>query len=62
MDKRNILFIGGDERQLHCASYLYRIGYEVSIIGFEKYAEIIVNPMKNILSSFIGVSNIVLAK
>ena len=40
MDKRNILFIGGDERQLHCASYLYRIGYEVSIIGFEKYAEI----------------------
>ena len=40
MDKRNILFIGGDERQLFCAKQLYHIGYEVSIIGFEKYSGI----------------------
>lgn len=40
LDKRNILFIGGDERQLFCAKYLYRAGYEVSIIGFDKYRDI----------------------
>ena len=36
MDKRNILFIGGDERQLYCAKSLYDCGYEVSLFGFEK--------------------------
>ena len=40
MDKRSILFIGGDERQLYCATHLYRIGYEVSIIGFDTYPDV----------------------
>lgn len=37
MDKRNILFIGGDERQIFCAKKLYDSGYEVSVLGFEKF-------------------------
>ena len=40
MDKQNILFVGGDKRQIYCAKQLYDRGYEVSIIGFEKYPEI----------------------
>ncbi|MBR0415258.1 MAG: hypothetical protein IJI67_09335 [Clostridia bacterium] len=40
MDKRNILFIGGDERQIYCAKKLYDCGYEVSLFGFEKYHDI----------------------
>jgi len=40
MDKRNILFIGGDERQIFCAKMLYDCGYEVSLFGFEKYNDI----------------------
>lgn len=36
MDKQNILFVGGDKRQIYCAKQLFESGYEVSIIGFEK--------------------------
>ena len=39
MDKRNILFIGGDERQIYCAKFLYDCGYEISVFGFENYSE-----------------------
>lgn len=40
MDKRNILFIGGDERQIFCATQLYNCGYEVSVFGFEEYSSL----------------------
>ncbi|MBR2590858.1 MAG: hypothetical protein IKE65_08035 [Clostridia bacterium] len=40
MDKQNILFVGGDKRQIYCAKQLYASGFEVSIIGFEKCADV----------------------
>lgn len=40
MDKRNILFIGGDERQIYCAKHLFEKGYEISFFGFETYHDL----------------------
>lgn len=39
MSKKNVLFIGGDERQLYCAKKLLEKGYEISIYGFDKYSQ-----------------------
>lgn len=36
MNKMNILFVGGDERQLYCAKKLFDDGFEISVFGFEK--------------------------
>ena len=40
MSKKNILFIGGDARQLYCAEKLLGEGYEISVYGFDKYEEL----------------------
>ncbi len=40
MSKKNVLFIGGDSRQLYCAKNLLDEGYEISIYGFDKYEDI----------------------
>ena len=37
MNKGNILFIGGDLRQIYAAKTLFEKGYEVSFYGFEKF-------------------------
>lgn len=36
MSKKNVLFIGGDARQLYCAEKLLDDGYEISVYGFDK--------------------------
>ena len=36
MNKPNVLFVGGDERQLYCAKKLFEEGFEVSGYGFDK--------------------------
>lgn len=36
MSKLNILFVGGDERQLYCAKRMLDKGYEISVYGFDK--------------------------
>ena len=35
MSKKNVLFIGGDARQLYCAEKLLNEGYEISVFGFD---------------------------
>ena len=40
MSKKNILFIGGDARQLYCAEKLLGEGYEISVYGFDKYEKL----------------------
>ena len=40
MSKKNVLFIGGDERQLYCAEKLLDEGYEISIYGFENCSSV----------------------
>ena len=40
MSKRNVLLLGGDQRQLYCAKELLKKGYEVSLFGFEKVLDI----------------------
>ena len=36
----NVLFVGGDKRQLYCAKALYDMGYEVSAYGFDNVDDI----------------------
>ena len=38
MSKKNVLFIGGDARQLYCAEKLLDEGYEISVFGFDNFS------------------------